>query len=155
MKVAKLKMNIGQALLLVLVTTEPFIYLFLIFYWSWLLYNAVLVSAVEHSDSAKHVHTPPLFWISFLFRSPQSIEQGSLCRTVDSCWLSLIYIIVYICQTLSPNPSRPLPFPLGVHRLVLYVCVSTLIPQISSVIPFFQIPYICINITIFAFLFLT
>ena len=111
MKVAKLKMNIGQALLLVLVTTELFIYLFLIFYWSLLLYNVVLVSAVEHSDSAKHIHTPPLFWISFPFRSPQSTEQNSLCRTVDSCWLSLKYIVVYICQTLSPNPFSPLPFP--------------------------------------------
>ena len=40
-----------------------------------LLYNVVLVSTVQQGESAIHIHIPhPHFWISFSFRSPQSIE---------------------------------------------------------------------------------
>ena len=49
-----------------------------------LLYNAVLVSTVQQSESAVHIHISPLFWLSFPFRSPQSTEQSSLCYTVGS-----------------------------------------------------------------------
>ena len=31
-------------------------------------------SATQQSESAKHTHISPLFWISFPFRSPQSTE---------------------------------------------------------------------------------
>ena len=41
-------------------------------------------------------HISPLFWISFPFRSPPSIGQSSLCYTVRSHQLSILYIIVYI-----------------------------------------------------------
>ena len=34
----------------------------------------VLVSALQQSESAIHIHTSHLFWISFSFRSPQSNE---------------------------------------------------------------------------------
>ena len=50
-----------------------------------LLYNVVLVSSVQKSNSAKHKYISPLFWTSFPFRLlPQSIEQSSLCYTVGS-----------------------------------------------------------------------
>ena len=39
-----------------------------------MLYNVVLVSAVQQSESAICIHISPLFRISFSFRSPQSIE---------------------------------------------------------------------------------
>ena len=42
-----------------------------------MLYNAVLVSIVQQSESATHIHISPLFWISFPFTSPQSIEKNS------------------------------------------------------------------------------
>ena len=50
----------------------------------------------------------PLFWISFPFRSPQGIEESSLCYTAGSHWLSVLYTvsIVYICQSQSPNSSH-------------------------------------------------
>ena len=51
----------------------------LIFIGVPLLYNAVLVSAVQQSGSATRVH---LFWISVRFRSPRSTEQGSVSDTV-------------------------------------------------------------------------
>ena len=41
-----------------------------------MLYNVVLVSAVQQSESAIYTHISPLFWISFPFRSPQIIEWG-------------------------------------------------------------------------------
>lgn len=41
----------------------------------------------------------PLFWVSFPFKSPQSTEWNSVCYTVSSHKLSILYIvsIVYIC----------------------------------------------------------
>ena len=47
-----------------------------------LLYNVVLVSTVQQSESAICIRISPLVWISFSFRSPQSIEESSLCYTV-------------------------------------------------------------------------
>ena len=43
----------------------------------------------------------PLFWISFPFRSPQGIEESSLCYTAGSHWLSVLYTvsIVYMYQS--------------------------------------------------------
>ena len=45
----------------------------LIFIGVELLYNVVSVFAVQQSESAIHTHISPLFWISFPFRSPESI----------------------------------------------------------------------------------
>ena len=80
-----------------------------------LLYNVVLFSAVQQSEP--DIRIPPLFWISFPFvRSPQSIEQSSLCNTVGSPCFSILYIVsvVYICVNLNfpihPTLSRFLPW---------------------------------------------
>ena len=54
--------------------TQRAFFFFLIFTEVWLLYNVVLVSAVQQSESAIRIHISPLFWISFPFRSPQSTE---------------------------------------------------------------------------------
>ena len=56
-----------------------------------LLYNVVLVSSVQKSDSSKHKYISPLFWTSFPFRLPQSIEQSSLCYIQQALksWVSL------------------------------------------------------------------
>ena len=88
-----------------------------------LLCNTVLVYTVQQSETAIRIHISPLFQISFPFRSPQNIEQRSLCYTVGSHQLSVLYIVVYICQSQSPNSSQPF-FPLDIHTFVLYVCVS-------------------------------
>ena len=47
---------------------------FKIFIGVYLLYNVVLVSTVQQSESAIRIHVSNLFWISFPFRSPQSTE---------------------------------------------------------------------------------
>ena len=125
-----------------------FILLFfeLIFIGVQLLYN-VLVSTVQQNESSIRIHISPLFWISFPFKSAQCIKQSSLCYTVCSHLLSILYIvsIVYMCQSQSPNSSHPLIL-FGIHTFVLYICVSISALQIKSSIPFFQIPHISVNI---------
>ena len=61
------------------------VYLKLIFIGVELLYNVVLVSAVQQSESAISIHLSPLVWISFPFRSPQRTEYGSLSYMIGSC----------------------------------------------------------------------
>ena len=107
------------------VITLSFI-LFLIFIGVQSLHNIVLVSTVRQSESA--IHLSPLFWISFPFRSPQSLEQSSLFSTVVFHQLSILYIvsIVYACPSQSPSSSR-LPFPpwcpyVCSVRQCLYLC---------------------------------
>ena len=70
------------------------------------LYNDVLFSAVQQSESVIRIHISPFFQISFPFRSPQSIQSSSLCYTAGSHQLSILYIVVYICQSQSPNSSK-------------------------------------------------
>ena len=45
-----------------------------------MLYNIVLFSAVQQSESA--IHISPLFWISFAFRPPQEIIFQQNCYTL-------------------------------------------------------------------------
>ena len=88
-----------------------------------MLYQFLLYSKVNQLYVYVYPH---FFWISFPFRSAQSIEQSSLSYTVGFHQLSILYIvsIVYICKSQSPNSSHPLTIPLGIHMFVLYVCVS-------------------------------
>ena len=78
-----------------------------------LLYNVVLVSTQQFRFAYSkvnqlYVYIYPLFlWISFPFRSPQSLEQSFLDYTVGSHQLSVLYIAVYICQPQSPSSSHP------------------------------------------------
>ena len=83
-----------------------------------LLYNVVLVSTQQFrflysKMNQLYVYIFPLFlWISFPFRSPQSLKQSFLGYTVGSHQLSILYIAVYICQPQSPSSSHPRPAPL-------------------------------------------
>ena len=69
----------------------------IIFYWRQLLYNTVLVSTLQQSGSAVHIHIFPPLWISFPFRSLHSTEQSTLSNTqVLICYLLCIISIVCI-----------------------------------------------------------
>ena len=83
-------------------------YFVLFFIGVHLLYGAVFVSAVQQSESAMYIYVSPLFCISFPFMSPGSTEWSSLCCRVGSHdWLSVLCIVVYLCQSQSPNSSPP------------------------------------------------
>ena len=68
----------------------------LIFIGVQLIYNVVLVSAVQQSESAIHTHISTLFQILFPYRSLQNTEKSSLCYTVGPCCLTILYVIVFI-----------------------------------------------------------
>ena len=88
-----------------------------------LLYNVVLVSAVQQSESAIcSIHIFPYFWISFPFCSLQNIDSSLLCCTVGSHQLSILYpvSIVHMCQPQSPPSSYPTPIPLDTFVLYIY-----------------------------------
>ena len=86
---------------------------------------------------------PPQFPHS---RSPQITELSSLHYIPGSHQLSILHMVVYVCQTQSSiHPTIPFPNP-HVHLTGLSVCLSIPALQIGSSVPFFQIPYICINI---------
>ena len=72
----------------------------------------VLVSGVQQRDSVVHIHVSILFQILFPFRLLQNIEQNSLCYAVGPYWLSILYIVVCICQSQTPTLSRPHLSPL-------------------------------------------
>ena len=60
--------------------------------------NAVLMSAVEQSDSVIHyiyIYTFILFYILFHYGLSQNIEYSYLRYTVGPCYLSTLYIIVF------------------------------------------------------------
>ena len=64
-------------------------WVFLLFVWKKLLiYNDVLVSGIQESDSD---HFRFLSIIDYY-----DIEYSSLCYTVDPCWVSVLYIVVSI-----------------------------------------------------------
>ena len=80
-----------------------FAYLFiLIFIGVQLIYNVVLVSGVQQSDSVMYIKCMYIyvyigFQILFHYKLLQDTEYGSLCYTVGLCWLSILYIAVCIC----------------------------------------------------------
>ena len=51
---------------------------------------------------------------------------------------------IYVDPNLPIHPI--LSSHLGIHIFVLYVCVSILVLQIGSPVPFFYIPLVCINV---------
>ena len=91
---------------------ENTFFFFLIFIGVQLIYNVVLVSGVQQSESVMHIHISTLFQIVFPYRSLQSTEQSSLCCTVGLYQLSILNIVVCICQSQSPNLSLPPLTPL-------------------------------------------
>ena len=74
-----------------------------------LIYNVVLVSAVQQSDSVIHIHISILFQIPFPFSLLQSTEQSSLCSTVGPCWLSVLHIVCVLIPGFCFIPPHRFP----------------------------------------------
>ena len=81
--------------------------------------------AVQQSESVIYLHICPLFWISFLFRSPQS-TKSFLCYTVGPCYL--FYVCAQLCPTLCDpmDGSPPGSSVLGISqaRILEWVAIS-------------------------------
>ena len=84
-----------------------FVYFFKLSTGEWLIYNVVLVSGVEQSESVIYIYIYIIiynlyiyiiFKILFPYRLLCSIEWYSLCYIGDSYWLSILYIIICIGQ---------------------------------------------------------
>ena len=100
----------------------------------FLLYNKV-------NQLYVHIYPLPLKLPSYSSLIPprrtwQSTELSSLCYITASYQLSVLHMVVYLCQSQSPNSSH-LPLPHQVHMSAVYVCVSIPALQINSSVPFF------------------
>ena len=112
--------------------TSSFIYFLKICIGVQLIYNVVLVSGVQQSESVIYIHISTLFQILFPYRPLQSTEQSSLCSTVSAYQLSVLYIVVYMCQsnlpiqptTTNPPPLSPLVHTFSSLHLCLYFCLA-------------------------------
>ena len=86
-----------------------------------LIYNVMLVSGVQQSDSV--IHTYILFQILFPYRLLWVIEYSSLCYVVGPCWLSILYVVMCICSLQTPNWSLPQPHSLLITKTLLSMSV--------------------------------
>ena len=92
----------------------------------WLLYNVVLISTVQQSESAVLIPVSPLFWISFPFGSLQSVEESSLCYTqvlISYLFYTQHQQCVYVSPKL-PTHLSPLPSPWD-SCVCMCVCVPS------------------------------
>ena len=97
--------------LLILFVVVVIVYIFIEVEW---IYNVVLGSGVQQSESVICIHThiythththTRLFFRFFSFIGYYKL-LSSLCSTVGPCWLSILYIVVCICLSQPPNLSQ-------------------------------------------------
>ena len=117
------------------VPTACFFFFKIYFIEVQLIFNVVLISAVQQSDSVLHIYI--LFHILSHYGLSQDTEYSSLCYTVGPCCLSILYIIVCICQSQTPTPSLPTFLPLGNYSL-FSMSVSLFLFCRSSFVSYFR-----------------
>ena len=86
-----------------------------------LIYNIVLVFSVQQSDSVIHIHISIPFQILVPHRALQNIQQVSLCWTERPFQLSIMFMVICICQSHFPNLFLPLTLD---TTCVFYICNS-------------------------------
>ena len=70
-----------------------------------LIYNVVLVSGIQQSESVIHIHVSTLFQILFPYKPLQRIVQSSLCYRVGPYYLYYIWCFVHVNPDLPIYPS--------------------------------------------------
>ena len=73
----------------------------------------------QQSDFTLYIHS---FSDSFPYRLLENIKYSSLCYIVGPFQLSILSIVVYICQSQSPNLSLLSTFPFGNHKFDFKIC---------------------------------
>ena len=95
-----------------------------------------------------HIHISDLFH----YRLLQDTGYNSLCSTVDPCYLSILYVVVYICKPKVPIYRFPrfLHFPHGNHEFVFCLWVDFYVVNKFTCIIFLDFTYKWYNmITVF------
>ena len=95
----------------------------------------MLISAVQQSASAIHIHISPCFWISFPLSSSKSIEfpvLHSRCSLLIQfiCSIHCVYMSILI-SPIPPIPSFPPP-KLSSDLCTLKICYSVMKQQFSK-----------------------
>ena len=96
-----------------------------------MIYNVVLVSGVQQSDSVIHIHI--LFHVVFRYGLSQDTEYSSLCYTGGPCFLSILYIIVLIKTLRSVSSvlsSPPRAHPCSSSQVHVYIPPTLLIQDL-------------------------
>ena len=117
--------------------------------------NQLYVYIYPHIPSLLHLPSPSLSQPS---RWSQSTELISLCWEVTSHQLSILHLVVYLCQCYSLTSSQLNLPPAHILKSILYACIFIpVLPLGSSQTLFFfflDSVYMCQH-TVFVFLFLT
>ena len=125
-----------------------------------MLYNVVLVSAIQQCESAISIHVSlplehplhPHHILPLLVVTEHQVELTALYSHFQLA-IFFTYSNVYVSVTLLIHPT--LSFPYCVHKSVLYVCVSILTLHIGSSVPFSRFSLYIHTHTVFVFLFMT
>ena len=95
-----------------------------IFFGIWLIYNVVLVTGVQKSESVIYIYIYPLFFRFFSYTGHYRV----LSRVPCAIQQVLISYLFYIQQYVYVNPNLSIyPFPSlspSNHKFVLYICNS-------------------------------
>ena len=116
------------------VSVSVFLFFFSISITVQLFYN-VLVSTVQQSESIIFIHMPPLFWISFPFRSPQRTEFPVL-HSRFSLVICFIHGINSVQMSIPVSRVILPPFPTW-YPCVCSLCLCLYFCFVNKIAPFF------------------
>ena len=132
---------------LILMEFFPPLFIFLIYFLigGKLLYNVVLVSAIQQCKLAIIIHVSPPFLVSLPSSHPTALDHHRvLAGQLLTNYLFYTWWCTYVCAKLSSFASLS-PFP-TVSMSLFSVCISIPSLKIDLSIPFLEIPYIYISI---------
>ena len=102
----------------------------------------MLVSAVQWSESAVCIHIFPHFKISFPLMLFTTEHWVGFLVLYNRFSLVIYFIYSSVYRPIPISQFIPtLPSPLVNHKVIFYICDSISALQISSSVPFFQIPH--------------
>ena len=91
-----------------------------------MIYNVVIVSGVQQSESHGHVNIFILSRFSSLIAYHRILHIELLVPSSRSLLTSVSYVVGCICSSQTPDLSLPPCFPFGIHKFVFDICTSTL-----------------------------
>ena len=105
--------------------------------YTQLIYNVLLVSGIQQSDSVVYIHMFILFrFFSHTGRLSEYIRQSFLCYTEGPCWLPILYTVACMCSPQVPDLFLPQSFSFGSPKFVFDIYKSASALEISSSVSF-------------------